>query len=63
MRECMKSRTYLLIIVIAILVCGGVRISGQKVRQEIEAWKANVVIPAAVDASEDVVAMAMVSGF
>ena len=55
----MKSRTYLIIIVIAILVCGGVRISGQQVRQEIEAWKASVVIPADFNNSVDVLAMNM----
>jgi len=45
---------YLLTIVIAVLVCVGVTISGEQVRQEIQTWKANPVITSDVKASENV---------
>ena len=49
----MKPWKYLLMIVIAVLVCVGVRISGEQVRQDLETWKANLVITADVKASEN----------
>jgi hypothetical protein len=48
-----KPWKYLLMIVIAFLVCVGVRISGEQVRQDLETWKANLVITADVKASEN----------